>query len=178
MANDSRIITFSIYNSGFFGIFIAVIVSVASSDYRVIFGILVMLGCAGTLITTNSLMIVKWRNALRADKIMQSVGPFPETGSGAPTVERMLQFASEAAESPRVAVAPRNSGSTTAVAGSSADPPDAAVVSSKNYEAMYRESARTVKLLEKRVKRLEQLLIEREGEHSSTASRSHLPLRK
>jgi hypothetical protein len=67
MYDESKAIAFSIYNVGFFGIILAVLLSVASTDYLVLYGILVFLATVGTLITVTFIFGTKLNFVLSHD---------------------------------------------------------------------------------------------------------------
>lgn len=160
--DESGAMSFSIYNSGFFAVFIAVLLAVASADGRVSFGILVFLACTGCLITTNSIMVTKWRLMRKPPNPVKQVS-LSET----PTADRMLQFAS--APESLSDVLPSTLGismsrgpnhlSTAAVAGSTLE--SSMVEAAPSYatlESLYLESQREIKALRKRIRKLERQL--------------------
>jgi hypothetical protein len=65
--DESKAIAFSIYNVGFFGIILAVLLSVATTDYLVLYGILVFLATVGTLITVALIFGTKLNFVLSHD---------------------------------------------------------------------------------------------------------------
>jgi signal transduction histidine kinase len=90
--DESKSIAFSIYNVGFFGVILAVILNVAQASHYVLFGLLVFLCVAGSLITVNVLFGSKLYWVKRGFDSSTSSGGSSRTttGSGGYTAKSSL----------------------------------------------------------------------------------------